>query len=173
MRLKTKFENFAETTKRDFRNVGRDMTKVFEAIHSLRITQSDFIELRQELATNGVVRDLRKAQKQLATQEARYQELENFVMDKFARLETNGVATSINKLNAEVFGERKEVERSATERVMLAMSGYDTEEDTTPTLRGVVNAVLDHLKLDVEVQPEKKTPAKVVAKKVKEKKGRR
>lgn len=43
------------------------------------------------------------------------------------------------------------------------------------TLRGKVNAIADHLKLDIDVQPAKvvKTPAKLVVKKVTKKKGKK
>lgn len=89
-------------------------------------------------------------------------------------LETNGVATAINRLNEEVFGKSKKT-GSGLERAILSMNGISPREEAT--LAAKVDAIIEHLGIEVNVEPEKvvKTPAKIVAKKVKKttKKGRK
>lgn len=167
MRLKTKFEQFVKSTKDDFRSVSLDMTSVFRQLRSLEVSQNDFLDLRNEIATNGVVRDLKEAHrtiKQLLSDN-------DALHARFAELEQNGVATAINKLNKEVFGERKN-SGSNLERVLLHMNGVEQSQEAT--LAGKVDAIIEHLGIDVTVEPEKTTPAKIVTKKVKsQKKGKR
>lgn len=88
-----------------------------------------------------------------------------FVDEKFEELETNGVATAINKLNKEVFENRK----GSASHIIWAMSGLELGEEAT--LAGKVNAIIDHLGIDVSVKPSEK--AKVVASKVTKKKGKK
>lgn len=65
---------------------------------------------------------------------------------------TNGVATSINKLNAEVFDEKTDGDTSAQK----------------VTLRGKLDAVIEHLSIDVSVKPREVIESKTVTKKVKQ-----
>lgn len=142
----------------------------------------DFYELREELATNGVVRDLRKAQKEIAQLRGIIENVDQRVVEKFKELHTNGVATAINKLNAEVFKDRKEKrfsnEEGGYDLVGLMMSHFNrgsAEAPQEPTLLGKVDAIVEHLGLDLDVQPEEVKKAKVVAKRkpAAKKKGRR
>lgn len=142
----------------------------------------DFEELRDELATNGVVRDLRKAEKEIKQLRGIIENVDQFVVNKFNELHTNGVATAINKLNAEVFKDRKEKrfsnEEGGYDLVGLMMSHFNrgsAEAPQEPTLLGKVDAIVEHLGLDLDVQPEEVKKAKVVAKRkpAAKKKGRR
>lgn len=141
----------------------------------------DFYELREELATNGVVRDLRKMQREFAE----FAEFKKHTVtlvahhdEQLQSMQTNGVATAINKLNKEVFDTKKDAKSTGLDaRSLIAMlSGAEVPQDAT--LAGKVDAIIAHLGLEVTVEPEKKTvvPAKAVATKVKapaKKKGRR
>ena len=91
---------------------------------------------------------------------------------------SNGVATSINKLNAEVFNDKKEVEtpfKGARSFAHMLLGDYDvTEVSEEATLAGKVDAIIEHLGLDVTVKPQEIKEAKVTAKTVStKKKGRR
>lgn len=102
--------------------------------------------------------------------------LHNKLREEFDKLQeelsTNGVATAINKLNAEVFKDRKEPNIGRFTEIMYAMNGVEMGEE--PTLAGKVDAILEHLGLDVTVKPEEVKEAKIVAKKRKTtKKGRK
>ena len=129
----------------------------------------DFYELRDEIATNGVVRDLRKLEKaheELKTHTA------NLIMEhdrQLADLGRNGVATAINKLNAEVFADKKSGKYSLFE----ALAGVKPSQDVT--LAGKVDAIIAHLGIDVTVTPKEVIESKVEVKKkpVAKKKGRR
>ena len=132
----------------------------------------------RELASNGVVRDLRKAEKRIAALESELERISEYVSEEFTRLENNGVATSINKLNAEVFNDKKEVEtpfKGARSFAHMLLGDYDvTEVSEEATLAGKVDAIIEHLGLDVTVKPQEIKEAKVTAKKVStKKKGRR
>ena len=88
-------------------------------------------------------------------------------------LATNGVATAINRLNEQVFGQSTQ-KGSNIERAILAMNGVEPRQEAS--LAAKVDAIIEHLGIEVNVEPEKvvKTPAKVVAKKVKQtKKGKK
>lgn len=114
---------------------------------------NDFYELREELATNGVVRDLRKLEREFA---------------EFAEFKKH--ATAINKLNSEVFADKKASKYSLLE----ALAGVEQSQDVT--LAGKVDAIIAHLGIDVSVKPKEVTPVQVVTTKVKtpaKKKGRR
>lgn len=153
MRLKAKVERIVEGNAIDFSNVEKDFsylnTRIDGWARQHKQLNQDFYDLEDELATNGVVRDIRAMQKELA------------------ELRQNGVATAINKLNAEVFESQKESENiSIFERLSLYSEGREVEKREA-TLAGKVDAIIAHLGLDVEVKPEEVTEAKVVAKKLK------
>ena len=78
---------------------------------------------------------------------------------------TNGVATSINKLNAEVFDKKTDGDTSAFNRVMYTMSGAEPAQKVT--LSGKFDAVIEHLGIDVSVKPREVIESKIVTKKVK------
>lgn len=75
------------------------------------------------------------------------------------KLKTNGVATAINKLNKEVFEDTKEEDLLGLNLVASKMMGWDTVKE--PTLKSKVDAIIDHLKLNVSVEAkEEKVKAK-------------
>lgn len=129
----------------------------------------DFYELRDEIATNGVVRDLRKLEK--AHEELKTHTV-NLIMEhdrQLADLGRIGVATAINKLDKEVFNNKKSSKFSFIE--MLA--GVEPSNDVT--LAGKVDAIIEHLGLDISVTRREVVEPKVEVKKkpVAKKKGRR
>ena len=133
----------------------------------------DFERLKKHISANGVLRDLRMI-KEVVTGLA-----DGLAQERRERLEfqdelsTNGVATAINKLNAEVFGQSKE-NGSTMERVFAHMAGVELGKE--PSLAAKVDAIIEHLGIEVTVTPEKvtRTPEKATAKKVKKtKKGKR
>ena len=140
---------------------------------------NDFYELREELATNGVVRDLRKAEKEIKRLRGIIENVDASVVNRFNELQNNGVATAINKLNEEVFATKKNHKSNGgldTGLLMAAITDGPIPQDAT--LAGKVEAIIEHLGIEVNVEPEKKvvTPAKAVATKIKvekKKKGRR
>lgn len=88
-------------------------------------------------------------------------------MDELA---TNGVATAINKLNKEVFEKTK----PTGDRYRMIMGHLFSEEvPQEATLSAKVDAIIDHLGLEISVKPERveTSPAEVLAKKTK--KGRK
>lgn len=136
----------------------------------------DVRELKEELATNGVVsrlaalrrefNELRKHTSTLITEHDR----------QLSELSRNGVATAINKLNTEVFGKKKDVKDGGVYAVSLLRTalGEEYKQPQEATLAGKVDAIIEHLGLDLTVKPAEQVPAKVVAKrKVTKKKGRR
>ena len=86
------------------------------------------------------------------------------------RIQTNGVATAIDKLNREVFKKIKE-----TNSTFGFVSSYFAGEPLPkePTLAAKVDAIIDYLGLEINVEPERVETllAKVKAKKTK--KGRK
>lgn len=130
----------------------------------------DFYELREELATNGVVRDLRKLEKEFNELRRHTATMITEHDRHFEEIERNGVASAINKLNAEIFGERKEGKFDLFAR----LAGAPEQQEVT--LAGKVDAIIAHLGIDVSVKPQEVTPAQVVTTKVKapaKKKGKR
>lgn len=82
------------------------------------------------------------------------------------KIQTNDVATAINKLNKEVF------EKTKPTGDQYKIIWGKMWEETIPqeaTLSAKVDAIIDHLKLEIKVEPERvtQTPAKVSAKKTK------
>lgn len=151
-----------------FQKINEDVDAIFANHDGL---SKAFYELREELATNGVVRDLRKAEKRIEQLTEQQAELAAFVIDKLNALDNNGVATAINKLNSEVFRTKK-TDGSTIGALLAHLSGAEQSEDVT--LAGKVDAIIDYLQIDVAVQPKQVTPAKIVTKKVKtQKKGRK
>lgn len=175
MLLRTKVNNLGE----DLDDTRFELSRLIRYINEVLVTNTnstaeDLADLIDEIGSNGVVRDLRKLEKRQANFERQVlSELEG-LHSRFAQLDRNGVATAINNLHAEVFHDRRQVERSALESVFMAQAGVDPAADVEPTLAGKVEAIVEHLGLDVTVKPQKVEEAKVVAKKVKTtKKGRR
>lgn len=87
------------------------------------------------------------------------------------QIQTNGVATAINKLNQEVFKKTKK----KTNSTFSLMSSYFAGETLPkePTLAAKVDAIIDYLGLEINVEPERveTLPAKVKANKTR--KGRK
>lgn len=86
--------------------------------------------------------------------------------DKLHELDTNGVATAINKLNKEVF-EKTKPTGDYYKLIWGKMWGETIPQEAT--LSAKVDAIIDYLKLEIKVEPERvtQTPAKVSAKKTK------
>ena len=82
------------------------------------------------------------------------------------KIQTNGVATAINKLNKEVF-EKTKPTGDYYKLICGKMWGETIPQEAT--LSAKVDAIIDHLKLEIKVEPERvtQTPAKVSAKKTK------
>lgn len=130
--------------------------------------------LADEIATNGVVRDLRKLQKEFDELRGHTATMITEHDRQLEELGHNGVATAINDLNKEVFEKKKDAPRSAWS--LAAIFGNDSDTPQETTLAGKVDAIIEHLGIELSVAPEQKTPAKVVATKIKapaKKKGRR
>lgn len=86
------------------------------------------------------------------------------------QIQTNGAATAIDKLNREVFQKTK----PTGDRYKTIMSNLFKEEfPQEATLSAKVDAIIDYLGLEVNVEPARveTSPAKVKAKKIK--KGRK
>ena len=85
-----------------------------------------------------------------------------------SELARNGVATAINKLNAEVFNTTKK-------KVGIFWSHLYEELSSVPTLAGKVDAIIEYLGIDLSVSGKQVIKPNVVAskKKVTKKKGRR
>lgn len=88
------------------------------------------------------------------------------VEKELGKIQTNGVATSINKLNKEVF-EKTKPTGDYYKLIWGKMWGETIPQEAT--LSAKVDAIIDHLKLEIKVEPERvtQTPAKVSAKKTK------
>lgn len=150
-----------------------NVNNVYGLLSGLR---REFNALRDEIATNGVVRDLRKLEKENKQLRESYVNLEEHVLRRLEEIANNGVATAVNKLNKEVFSDKKEVPSLfGSSALISAMMGKEVEPDYAPTLAGQVKAIVDHLGLDFTVAPKEVKEAKVVAKKksAPKKKGRR
>lgn len=166
--VKERFESLIRDLNSTFSTISEDINTIFADHDGL---SKAFHELRNELATNGVVRDLRKAEKRIEALTEQNAELASFVIEKFNGLESNGVATAINKLNSEVFRDKK-TDGSVVGALLAHLSGAEQTQDVT--LAGKVDAIIEHLGLDISVKPKEVTPSKIVTKKVKtDKKGRK
>lgn len=88
------------------------------------------------------------------------------VQKELDKIQTNGVATAINKLNKEVF-EKTKPTGDHYKIIWGKMWGETIPQEAT--LSAKVDAIIDHLKLEIKVEPERvtQTPAKVSAKKTK------
>lgn len=88
------------------------------------------------------------------------------VEKKLDKIQTNGVATAINKLNKEVF-EKTKPTGDYYKLTRGKMWGETIPQEAT--LSAKVDAIIDHLKLEIKVEPERvtQTPAKMSAKKTK------
>ena len=172
MFLRRKFKDMDDNTTQSFENVASDMDFVLDRIEDandrISATNNEFYALRDELATNGVVSDIRQVQRELKALQDDYYRFRQ-------ELDSNGVATAINKLRTEVFGKRKAKKNNDFATMMMSIySGEVVQPEEEATLAGKVDAIIEHLGLDVTVKPEEVSEAKVVAKrKVTKKKGRR
>ena len=82
------------------------------------------------------------------------------------KIQTNGVATAINKLNKEVF-EKTKPTGDYYKLIWGKMWGETIPQEAT--LSAKVDAIIDYLKLEIKVEPERvtQTPAKMSVKKTK------
>lgn len=160
--LSTELVEHVDDTTESFENVSKDVKWLSGRIDNWA---RQFKELRDELATNGVVRDLRKLQKEHKELVAAQMSLLDLVETRFSQLETNGVATSINELNREVFGTQKDKKGGIFSASLLRAVGAEDAIAREATLAGKVDAIIEHLGLDLTIQPATSTPSKVVAKK--------
>lgn len=180
MSTKKKLEALDRDLDQSFANVKTDVNDINNRIdgwaRTHRQLNAEFHELRDELATNGVVRDLRKVEKAQAAFEKQTLAFMEHVSSEFARLDNNGVASQINNLTNEVFKDRKKVKSDTMSSLIAYFVGPEaTVTVEEPTLAGKVDAIVQYLGLDLTVKPQEVTPAKVEVKKkpVAKKKGRR
>lgn len=89
-------------------------------------------------------------------------------------LKTNGVTTAVKELNTEVKEDRKETEYD-NPFYGIRLYNYEIPKQYKPTLKGKVDAIVEHLGIEFNITEEKVEDSKVVAKKKKvtKKKGRR
>ena len=163
--MRTHLKKLVRDLNDNFRGIGDEFDGVNQRIDELNQFKRKFYELRDEIATNGVVRDLIKLRKDHEVLRDNTSIVVRDLYHKFDDLEHNGVATSINRLNAEVFGEKTSGDTSAFYRAMYAMP--DVEPAQKVTLRGKLDAVIEHLGIDVSVKPREVIESKIVTKKVK------
>ena len=167
MRLISKFK---KQTKESFKGVASDIMQLAvmqdEIIERHNGLADDYARLKRHISNNGLWGAVNKLR-------AEFEELRGHTAvmitehdRQLCELKTNGVATAINRLNEEVFGKSKKT-GSGLERAILSMNGISPGEEAT--LAAKVDAIIEHLGIEVNVEPEKvvKTPAKIVAKKVK------
>ena len=104
----------------------------------------------------------RKTELDIEALERRIKKVEN-ELDKLA---TNGVATAINKLNQEVFKKVKETD-SAFKWASCYLTGEQAPKEAT--LAAKVDAIIEHLGIEVSVDPERvvQRSARVSVKKTK------
>lgn len=161
----------APVTREEFENLIAFLNTIITPNHNA--LANDFYELREEIATNGVVRDLRKLEKGHEELVRHTSVLITDHDEQLANLKVNGVATAINRLQREVLTDKQEEQTNGFTRAMMA--GMGVEPQLEPTLKGKVDAIVAHLGLDIQVQPEEVIKAKIVTKKVAtpKKKGRR
>ena len=175
MRTKAKFEQLNQELQADFEAVAKDIGHVHQHVNALADAHSemsdDFYELRDELATNGVIRDIRKLQKDVKAMENGLSGLRGLVEDKLAELNTNGVMRTIKEVREQVFHKKKKREDGL--EGLRSLMGVSIGGSEDATLAGKVEAIIEHLGLDVSVQPG--TTSKVVASRAKttKKKGSR
>jgi len=168
MSTKKKLQQLDEDLDSSFSNVKLDINNLHGRIDRW---STQFGEMRNELATNGVVGNLHRLMKSYDNLERQVAAEFDAINKKFADLESNGVVTSINKLNTEVFKDTKESKKNLiTNFLDFYMNGDVTTKDIT--LSGKVDAIIAHLGIDIEIQPEKTTAqtVKVTTKSVNKKK---
>ena len=163
--LRTRIKKLVSDLNDNFRGIGEDFDEVHQRIDELNQFRKEFYELRDEIATNGVVRDLVKLREDYEELRENTSAFTSVVYRKFDDLEHNGVATAINKLNAEVFDKKADSGASAFRRVMYERAGIEPDERVT--LRGKLDAVIEHLGIDISVKPRQVIESKIVTKKVK------
>ena len=163
--LRTHFKKLVNDLNDNFRGIGEEFDGVHQRIDEFNQFKKEFYELRDEIATNGVVRDLIKLRKDHEVLRDNTSIVVRDLYHKFDDLEHNGVATSINKLNAEVFDKKVDGDTSSINRAIYAM--VDVEPAQKVTLRGKLDAVIEHLGIDVSVKPREVIESKIVTKKVK------
>ena len=123
---------------------------------AVKITREDFDHLVNTInACHGQAS--RAKHEAVVAQEAAL-ECAKLTDEKFDGLNHNGVATAINKLNAEVLSDRKKADITHLQYLM-GLEAYE------PTLAGKVDAIVKHLGLEFNITEESKTPSEVVSKK--------
>lgn len=171
--LEQDFEDRNDAVDKSFVLVGEDMDNVMGRLDAWALRHQNLdknlANLTDEIASNGVIRDIRNLQKELQELKVHTAALIMEHDRQLNTISTNGVATSINKLNREVFQDKKDSpnEENGFMGLMRMMSGSNTGPDLEATLAGKVDAIIEHLGITVEVKPQETTEAKVVAKKAK------
>ena len=167
MRLTSKFK---KQTEADLKGAANDIMQLAtiqdEIITHHNVLVDDYIRLKRHISNNGLWGMVKKLR-------AEFDELRGHTAvvitehdRQLSELESNGVATAINRLNEQVFGQSAQ-KGSNIERVLFAMSGVEPRQEAS--LAAKVDAIIEHLGIEVTVEPEKvvKTPTKIVTKKVK------
>ena len=110
--------------------------------------------------------EVNRTQNHLGRVQAQVIALQRELADELSSLANNGVATAINKLNQEVFKDKKDDTLSGgtlTATLLSMYTGDKYELPQSPTLAGKVDAIIKHLGIKVDVAPRK--DAEVVVKK--------
>lgn len=160
--LQRQINDIRDSNAEDFGNVQFDISNIIDRVNDISICIDEFNEIRKEIENNGVVRDLRKLQKE---HEELKKHTSNLIMEhdeQLLALKTNGVATAINKINKELFQDSKE--KKPFYDFYYKSTAYENQEE--PTIAGKVEAIIAYLGLDFEVKPEKVISKKVEVKKV-------
>ena len=134
--------------------------------------------LMDEIANNGVVRDLRKLEKENKILRDELAGLNVYVDEVEANLDElkRHTATLITQHDEQINQTQVEDKRklSMSELLWSEITSVPFPGRMQPTLAGKVEAILEHLNLDVSVKPEEVKKAKVEAKKKKSvKKGKK
>lgn len=176
--MSKRVDQLIEDTQDSFDGVARDMDVLFngqDALHEdIRQFYREFEDLRDELATNGVVRDIRKLQKDMKSVMDGLDGLRTYTQDILSD-NHYGLKDTVQRLKTEITESRKRNQRNRWDLLFNSLSGGPLEAQYEPTLAGKVDAIIEHLGLDVTVKPEEVTESKVIAKKQKpaKKKGKR
>lgn len=155
-----------ENMTQSFKNVETDMRSVNERIDKMGVK---FNDLKNQLAA---------AQSSADRATNALEKIKELVDDRVTGNDLAELEAEIKKLTKEVFEDRKDEDTSIfthSQYLRWYVSGGTIKPTQTPTLNGKVDAIIEHLKLDVEVQPEEVKEAKAVAKKkpAPKKRGRR
>lgn len=171
----SKLDKLEELTKYNYNKLVEELNQRFDdsddEIDSVRSEvdehTAELLPMIKELSNNGVIRDLRKLEKDHKELAKHTSTMVLKHEEQLDEMETNGIATEINKLNKEVFTDKKESRYNIIGNLMAHISGDKHTETKEVTLAGKVDAIIKHLGIDVEVKPREVKESEVVVKKLK------